>query len=361
MSDTVVVTGAAGFIGSHLVRALLDRGCRVVGIDNFDPFYDASLKRAALKRSTIGATQATGADQIDGVSRAIEEIGKNAASRPPAGTFELHEIDICDRDAVTAVMQAVQPTGAIHLAAKAGVTPSLRDPAGYSRTNVLGTSVVLDAAHAAGCSRVVVASSSSVYGDAAEVPFAETADVNEPISPYAATKRACELLSWTHHHTTGQPVSCLRFFTVFGPGQRPDLAISTFLGKLGRGDKLAVFGDGTSSRDYTYVGDIVAGVLAAWERTPDFGYRIWNLGSDRPTTLDELVHTAARVVGVEPQIERLPPRTGDVQRTWADLMRSAAELGYSAQTSLEAGIRLQWEAMRSDAVRAGDAIVAADG
>lgn len=317
----VLVTGSAGFIGSHLVEAFARAGCNIVGVDNFDPYYDESRKRANVQAATKVAREA-------GVS------------------YELVEADICDRHAMSAVFSKHRPEGVVHIAAKAGVRPSIEDPVGYARTNVFGTSVILDQAQRAQCSRIVVASSSSVYGNNERVPFAETDDVNQPISPYAATKRSCEMICHAHQHLTQMPTACLRFFTVFGPRQRPDLAISKFLDRVSRGEAIPFFGDGTSSRDYTFVDDIVAGVMASYERISDYGYRIWNLGGNEPVSLSGLVETIGQVVGSEPIIDRQPMQPGDVLRTWADLSRSRAELGFSPMTSLREGIERQWEWMQ---------------
>jgi UDP-glucuronate 4-epimerase len=321
--ERIVVTGSAGFIGSHTASALLSRGASVLGVDNFDPFYSRALK-----------------ERNEALTRAADRTGTG---------YRTIEIDIATPGAFVRAIGDFRPTGVIHLAAKAGVRPSIEDPAGYARVNVAGTAEVLDAAHRLGCSRVVLASSSSVYGDGAEVPFSEAGPAVEPISPYAATKRACELLAWTHHRVTGQPVSCLRFFTVFGPRQRPDLAIAKFMGLISSGKPITMFGDGSTSRDYTFIGDIVAGVLSAYGRTPDFGYRVWNLGSDRPTRLDDLIALIAEVVGVRAEIEPAPPQAGDVERTWADLARARAELGYAPATALREGLERQWAAARGGA------------
>lgn len=322
-NDPVLITGAAGFIGSHTACALLNAGARVIGVDNFDPFYPRQTKQ-----------------------RNLEAIAHADASR---NLFSLAELNICDKVAVLDLFERVRPRTVIHLAAKAGVRPSIADPAGYAHTNVYGTSIILDAAHRTGCERVVVASSSSVYGNCPTAPFHEALDVNAPISPYAATKRACELLCSTHHHLTRQPVACLRFFTVYGPRQRPDLAIASFLGKVSRGEGLEVFGDGSSSRDYTFVHDIVAGVLAAAERIPAHGFRIWNLGNSTPVTLSDMIATIERVVGKSAQIKRLAMQPGDVERTWADLTRATAELGYAPATTFENGVAAQWKAMQAAA------------
>jgi nucleoside-diphosphate-sugar epimerase len=313
MPDTVLVTGAAGFIGSHVCEALLRRGERVVGVDNFDPFY-----ARAIKERTRDALLAAG------------------------GVFV--EADITDAAAMRTLFARERPAGVIHLAAKAGVRPSIEDPAGYARANVLGTAVIQEAAARAGCARLVVASSSSVYGNAPSVPFREDQDVSQPISPYAATKRAGELIGYTHHLLTGMPTAQLRFFTVYGPRQRPDLAIAKFMRAIARGEPVTLFGDGSMSRDYTYIDDIVAGVLASYDRIPAHGYRVWNLGSDAPVALHDMLRTIERVVGRDAIVRREPMQPGDVLRTWADLTRSRAELGYAPSTPFEEGVRLQWRA-----------------
>lgn len=315
----ILITGAAGFIGSHLAEAILSRGGGVVGLDNFDAFYDRSLKEANLRAM---------------------------ASHARGSSFEFVECDICDGARVDAVCRRVRPEGIIHIAARAGVRPSIADPAGYAMTNLVGTAVVMEAARVAGCSRIVVASSSSVYGNNAKTPFAEDDAVEHPISPYAATKRANELMGHTHRHLTGMPTAMLRFFTVFGPRQRPDLAIRKFLAAVDAGESIEMFGDGSTSRDYTYIDDIVAGVLSAYERIPAHGYRVWNLGGNHPITLSGLIEAIGATVGRTPRIVRRPMQPGDVERTWADLTRSGAELGYRPTTSVEEGLRRQWAWMR---------------
>jgi UDP-glucuronate 4-epimerase len=314
-SAPILVTGAAGFIGSHVVERLLSLGLRVVGVDNFEPFYAPAVKRsAALHLQSIAP-----------------------------GVFRLIEADISDQHAMEEIFRAVRPSGVIHLAAKAGVRPSIEDPAGYARTNVLGTAVLLNQADRFKCSRVVIASSSSVYGNSPTAPFREDQDVNEPISPYAATKRACELIGHTHWRLTGMPTALLRFFTVYGPRQRPDLAIAKFLARISTDAPIEMFGDGTTSRDYTYVDDIVTGVLAAYERIVSHGYRIWNLGGSQPVSLAHMIATIGTVVGREPRIIRSPMQPGDVERTWADTSRSETELGFRPTVSFEEGVRRQWQ------------------
>lgn len=318
----ILITGAAGFIGSHLVEALLTRGMHVIGVDNFDPFYDEDLKRA-----NVDACRA----------------------HPNADRFTLHQIDIRDRDAMFSLAEQKRPEGIIHIAARAGVRPSIEDPVGYADVNVTGTAVVLEASRRAGCSRVVVASSSSVYGNNRKVPFSEEDPVEHPISPYAATKRACELICHTHHHLTGIATACIRFFTVYGPRQRPDLAIRKFMALIADGRPVPFFGDGTTSRDFTYVDDIVAGVLASYDRIGEHGYRIWNLGGNEPVTLSQLVERIGHAVGTTPKLDRLPRQPGDVDRTWADLTRSGRELGFAPGTSLDEGLARQWAWMQAHA------------
>lgn len=320
----VVLTGAAGFIGSHVAMALVGRGVRVIGVDNFDPFYDESAKLANV--------------------RAIE----SACLAPNTGTFELVRLDLADEPAVAGLFarqDLAHRAGVIHLAGKAGVRPSVDDPVGYARANIMATSVVLAQAHRHGLKRVVAASSSSVYGNCPVAPFHEELDVSRPISPYAATKRACEVIGFTHHHLTAMPTAMLRFFTVFGPRQRPDLAIALFMRLARAGGVIPVFGDLNSSRDYTFVDDIVDGVLRAYERIDAHGYRIWNLGNSSPVTLRDMLATIERVVGTPMRLDPRPARAGDVERTFADLSRARTELGYAPATSFLVGVQRQWEAL----------------
>jgi UDP-glucuronate 4-epimerase len=316
----VVVTGAAGFIGSHVVEALVARGDEVVGIDDFDPFYP----RARKERNLAG---------VRGASR-----------------FRLVEASVTDTAAVAGHLgpDAV----VIHLAAKAGVRPSFADPAGYAVVNVGGTASVLEACRRAGATRVVNASSSSVYGDTAPVPFREDAPCLDPVSPYAATKRAAELLLGSVAGPFGLRAVTLRFFTVYGPRQRPDLAIHAFAKRMLGGEALPFFGDGTDSRDYTYIDDIVAGVLAATDRTAVLApgtVETFNLGGDRPVPLAVMVETLAAAMGVVPVLDRRPRQVGDVHHTAADLTRARAILGYAPRVSFVEGIDrfVQW--IRDDA------------
>ena len=301
----VVVTGAAGFIGSHLCEALLARGCRVTGIDNFDAFYDPWIKRA------------------------------NIAACEAHEQFRLIEADIRDEQAM-GIALGRGPNAIVHLAARAGVRPSIEQPVLYQDVNVRGTCVLLEAARQAGVRRFIFGSSSSVYGNAEKVPFSESDNVDYPISPYAATKKAGELLAYTYHHLYGTNITCLRFFTVYGPRQRPDLAIHKFARLILAGRPVPMFGDGGMMRDYTYVDDIVAGVIAALERAD--GYRIYNLGNSSPVGLRELIELIQQAVGRKAVVERLPEQPGDVQRTFADISRARAELGFEPRTDFRTGL-----------------------
>ncbi len=318
----VLVTGAGGFLGSHAAQRLLERGTHVLGIDNFDSFYARARKELNLNECR----------------RAADASGVR---------FDFIESDLLDAGALADAFTRWRPAGVLHFAARAGVRPSLADPAGYFTTNVVGTSRVLEAATRAGVSRVVCASSSSVYGDSAVVPFREDQGVDQPISPYAASKRAMELLCSTHHHLTRLPIACLRFFTVYGPRQRPDLAIATFMDRVDRGEAIRMFGSPESSRDYTYVDDIIDGVLAAYGAIAGHGFRVWNLGGSRPVTLARLIESIERVVGKRASVERVGRQAGDVERTYADLSRSRDELGFSPKVPFEDGLSRQWAWMRA--------------
>ncbi|HEY3583595.1 MAG TPA: NAD-dependent epimerase/dehydratase family protein [Casimicrobiaceae bacterium] len=307
----MLVTGAAGFIGSHLVDALLARGDRVLGVDNFDDFYDPAIKRA------------------------------NIAGARCSSAFTMAEADVRDPAALGAAMDEIEPDVVVHMAARAGVRPSIAAPALYADVNVRGTAALLDAARARGISRVVVASSSSVYGNASRVPFSEADAAISPVSPYAATKRAAELLCETFAGLEPRlRIVSLRFFTVYGPRQRPDLAIHKFAALISSGRPIPVYGDGSSSRDYTYVTDTVQGVLGAIERTRDPAVRheVYNLGESQTTTLRELIALLEDALGQKATIDRLPPQAGDVSCTYADISRARDTLGYAPAVPIRDGI-----------------------
>ena len=302
----IIVTGGAGFIGSHLVDRLLARGDEVTCLDDFNDFYDPESKRANLRAASMRRR------------------------------FRLVEADLNDQRALVEAFSP-PPDLVVHLAARAGVRPSVDDPELYYRVNCEGTARLLQACRKRGVGRFVFASSSSVYGGNEKVPFAEDDAVEHPVSPYAATKRAGELLCHTFHHLYGMHTSCLRFFTVYGPRQRPEMAIHKFTRRISEGRTITLFGDGRSSRDYTYIDDIVDGVVAAIGRPA--GFRIYNLGGAQPIELNALVRLIADALGREPVLEYAPDQPGDVPRTWADLGRSAAEMGYAPRVPIEEGVR----------------------
>ena len=309
MPRRILVTGAAGFIGTHVTRRLLSAGDTVVALDNFDPFYDLAIKH-----------------------RNVEEMRALGGER-----FHLIEGDLRDPDACREAVRGAD--GVIHLAALAGVRPSIQAPERYMDVNVRGTQILLDAwQREAGESKhpFVFGSSSSVYGGNTKVPFSEADPVNHPVSPYAASKRAGELICSTFHTLTGIPVTCLRFFTVFGPGQRPEMAIHKFSRMILSDQPIPFFGDGTTRRDYTFVQDIVDGILAALDRAE--GYRIYNLGGADTTTLKELVEAIESTLGKTATLDRKPDQPGDVPATYADISRAAAELDYQRNVPLRDGL-----------------------
>ncbi len=304
---TYLVTGAAGFIGSSLVDRFVERGDRVVGLDNFDTFYDPAIKRA------------------------------NIAQWERHAGFRIVEGDIRDAQLVEGLLREERVDTIIHLAARAGVRPSLEQPELYADVNVRGTTIIFECARKAGVKRVIYASSSSVYGGNKKVPFSEEDPVDHPVSPYAATKKASEVIAHCFHHLYGMDTIGLRFFTVYGPRQRPEMAIHKFTRMIDHGEAIPVFGDGSSRRDYTYIDDICDGVLACVDRAR--GYRVYNLGESETTTLSELIEQVGAAVGKEVLIDRLPFQPGDVEVTFADVTRAREELGYDPQVKVAEGLK----------------------
>lgn len=308
----VLLTGGAGFIGSHVAEALLRRGIQLSLIDNLDDFYSPEWKRLNL-----------------------EEIGE-------AGDFCFHELDICDFDSLSSAATKSQPDTIVHFAARAGVRPSIEQPQLYERVNVAGTLNLLQLARQLGVKRFIFASSSSVYGITNRVPFAEDDPTLRPISPYAATKLAGEFLCHTYAHLYGLPTVCLRLFTVYGPRQRPDLAIRKFTTLMELGQPIPVYGDGTMGRDYTYVDDTVAGVLAALDyefppgATP---FEIFNLGNSHPVSLNELIEALEQVTGRRAIRDQRALQPGDVPITWASTDKAVRMLGYRPATPLVEGLK----------------------
>jgi len=309
----ILLTGGAGFIGSHLSEALLHRNAQLTIVDNLDDFYSPALKKATL-----------------------EEIRN-------LGDYEFHAVDICDTQSMHNVIARSRPDVVIHLAARAGVRPSIEQPSLYGKVNVSGTVNLLELCREVGIKKFIFGSSSSVYGATSKAPFSEDHVEGRPISPYAATKLSAELFCYTYAHLYGFPVICLRFFTVYGPRQRPDLAIHKFTAQLEAGRPISIFGDGTSGRDYTHVSDIVAGILAALDykfpSSVEVPFEVFNLGNSHPVTLAELLQLLEMATGRKAIREHRPLQPGDVPLTWAEISKAARLLGYHPKVTLEEGLR----------------------
>jgi UDP-glucuronate 4-epimerase len=312
--QNILVTGGAGFIGSHLVDRLLAEGLwRVTVVDDFNDFYEPERKR------------------------------ENVRAHLSSERYRLVEADIRDRAALESLFSETQFDCIVHLAARAGVRPSLMEPLLYTETNITGTLNLLEQARLHGVRQFVFGSSSSVYGINAKVPFSEDDPIRQPISPYAATKAAGELLCHTYTHLYGLRCVCLRFFTVYGARQRPDLAIHKFARLISKGKPIPVFGDGTTRRDYTFVEDIIAGLRAAIDYTAG-PYEVFNLGESRTVELRELIALLEKELGQQAHIDRQPTQPGDVPQTYADITKARRLLGYNPQTQIEDGIHrfVQW-------------------
>ncbi|MGE0635319.1 MAG: GDP-mannose 4,6-dehydratase [Bacteroidia bacterium] len=304
------ITGAAGFIGSNLADKLLANGHNVVAFDNFDSFYHEKIKR-------------------QNISEALKS--KN---------YYLIEGDILDNEKLYESLLATFPDIVIHLAAKGGVRPSIENPEAYFQVNVSGTLNLLEAMRNANLKKLIFASSSSVYGNNPKVPFAETDNVDNPISPYAASKKAGELLCHTYHHLHGFDVYCLRFFTVYGPRQRPDLAIHKFFNAILNNQPITIYGDGTTGRDYTYIHDITEGVVSAINKLK--GYEIINLGGSQPIILKDLIKRIETTTGIAALINTAEMQQGDVNTTFADIDKARKILGYNPITDINRGLELYY-------------------
>ena len=311
MQSTILVTGCAGFIGSHLSEKLLANGSQVIGIDNFDPFYD----------------------------RQVKERNLSAFKNHP--NFRFVDVDLADFDALSQALKNHSIDVIVHLAGKAGVRPSIEDPQGYIRANILATQNILDVMKNKGIKKLAFASSSSVYGNTKETPFHEQQDVSRPISPYAFSKKACELINYTYHALYGLDIINLRFFTVFGPRQRPDLAIHKFTKLILSGQEIPVFGDGSTSRDYTYYEDTVAGILGAvnYLGAHETVYETINLGNNQPVKLTDMIAAIEKATGINANIRQLPMQAGDVDITFANIEKAKELLGYNPQYSFENGVQ----------------------
>jgi UDP-glucuronate 4-epimerase len=304
-----LVTGGAGFIGSHVCERLLRDGHNVWAFDDLNSFYDPQFKRRNL--------------------REIQSLAK---------PFEFVHGDITDAAALAEIFSAVKFDQVIHLAARAGVRPSLEQPALYQRVNVEGTVHVLEAARKSGVKKIIIASSSSVYGTNSKVPFSESDPIFSAISPYAASKLACEALGHVYHHIYKMDVAMLRFFTVYGPRQRPDLAIYKFAKLISAGKPIPVFGDGGTARDYTFISDTLDGIIACTRK--EFGFEIFNLGESETVKLSRLVELLEAALGKKAAIDRQPMQPGDVPVTFADITKAREKLGYNPQIIIEQGIKL---------------------
>ena len=314
---TVLVTGGAGFIGSSVAEYLLDRGDDVVIVDEMNDYYDQKIKEGNL------------------------EVLRNKAEGQ-GGRLSIYKGDICDEAFMLDVFERERPEWVCHMAARAGVRPSIQDPYIYIHSNILGTTHLMELCHKFGVKNFVFASSSSVYGGSTSTYFSEDENVDNPVSPYAATKKACELLAYTYHHLYNLNVSGLRFFTVYGPRGRPDMAPFKFIDRVSRGLELQQFGDGSSSRDYTYISDIVDGIIRAIDRP--YPYQIFNIGKGDGTSLTDFIGLVQKYTGKKATIKVMPDQPGDVPYTCADVRKATCLLGYEAKVPFEEGIRrtVEW-------------------
>jgi UDP-glucuronate 4-epimerase len=305
--NKILVTGAAGFIGSTLSEQLIKNKFKVIGVDNFDSFYP----------------------------REVKETNISFLKLSPEFTF--YEADIRNISTLEIIFSSEKPDIIIHLAAKAGIRPSLEYPQTYYDVNVMGTLNILEMMRKFKIRKMIFGSSSSVYGNNKNIPFSENDNVDNPISPYAASKKAGELLCHTYHHLYDFDIFCLRFFTVYGPRQRPDLAIHKFTKLIMEGKPLPFYGDGSTERDYTYIDDVVDGILSAMYNLK--GYDIFNIGESKTISLTKMVATLENILGKKAILETLPMQPGDVEKTYADVSKAKQALGYNPTFSFENGIK----------------------
>jgi len=316
----VLVTGGAGFIGSHVTEFLLRRGDNVVIVDEMNDYYDVNMKE-----------------------RNLEHLRRIC---PDQDRLSIYKGDICDATFMQMIFETEKPEWVCHMAARAGVRPSIQDPFVYIHSNIKGTTQLMELSHRFNVKNFVFASSSSVYGGSRSTYFSEEENVDNPVSPYAASKKACELLAYTYHHLYNLNISALRFFTVYGPRGRPDMAPFKFIDRVSRGVEIQQFGDGSSSRDYTYISDIVDGIVRAIDRPHK--YQVFNLGKGSGTSLKEFIHLVQKYTKKEATIRVLPDQPGDVPRTCADVRKAQKLLGYKAKVSFEKGIELTAEWYRNE-------------
>jgi len=312
--STILVTGGAGFIGSHLCERLLSEGIHVICLDNFDNFYDPNIKTK----------------NVEGIAKKFSE------------QFELVTGDIRNPDHLKGILQKNQIDFIVHLAARAGVRPSIAEPLLYQDVNIRGTVVLLEICKAYGVKNFVFASSSSVYGENQRVPFTEKDLDIQPISPYGATKRAGELLCYSYHHLYGMNIACLRIFTAYGPRQRPEMAIHKFTRLIDQGEKISIYGDGSSRRDYTYIEDLIEGILGVIRNHK--GFEVYNLGESQTTSLIELIKLIEGAFRKKANIEMVEPQPGDVSVTYADISKAKKMVKYLPKVKMEEGIQrfVEW-------------------
>lgn len=332
------VTGGSGFIGSHLVEKLLENGHSVINIDNFDDFYDYRIKI----RNTLESVKQNPEFNFSEKSADVQSL----AAQTKSENYQLIFLDIRDIDGLKKVFEEHKIDLVIHLAALAGVRPSIERPLEYEEVNIRGTMNLWEVCRDFGVKKFVCASSSSVYGNSEKIPFEETDSVDSPISPYAATKKCGEVLGHVYHHLYGIDIIQLRFFTVYGPRQRPDLAIHKFTKIIHAGGEIPFYGDGSTARDYTYIDDIIDGVLKSvhYLETHNKVYEIVNLGENEVVTLNEMLHFIEKELGHKAQRNMLPMQPGDVLKTNADISKAKSLIGYHPQTNFQNGIKkfVEW-------------------
>ncbi len=311
MESSILVTGGAGFIGSHLVDSFLDQGHKVVVIDDFNDYYNPAIKRT------------------------------NCRPHQDYPNYMLVEGDIRDRELIDRCFKEHDFQEVIHLASRAGVRPSIQHSRLYHEVNIEGTLNILEACREHKVGKLILASSSSVYGNNPKIPFSESDAVDNPVSPYASTKKAMELMAYTYHHLYGIDTTCLRFFTVYGPRQRPEMAIHMFTDRIANGQSIPVFGDGDSSRDYTFISDVIRGIEAC--RVLKAGYEVINIGRSDPIRLIDLIRLIENVVGRTAKLDYQPCQKGDVERTYADISKAKRMLNYTPEVSIEKGIKLFYD------------------
>ena len=336
---TYLVTGGAGFIGSHLVKKLLEQGNRVINVDNFNEYYDYNIK----VKNVLNSTGKNALDNIDEIK--VEEL-HDLKKTVDFENYTLEIVDITNMSILEEVFQKNKIDTVIHLAAMAGVRPSIENPMLYEKVNVRGTMNILELMKKYNIKKFICASSSSVYGNNEKVPFSESDNVDKAISPYAATKKSCEIIGHSYHHLYNIDTIMLRFFTVYGPGQRPDLAIHKFTKLIYEDKEIPFFGDGETQRDYTYIDDIIDGVLKAADYAENNTgvYEIFNLGESQTISLKKMVATIEKVIGKKALLNKLPMQPGDVNRTFADISKAKRMLGYDPNTQFEDGIKkfVEW-------------------